>query len=62
MVAMDRMLLVVVSLLALAHTSLADTPANCSYADIMGKWTIYETSRGNDNTIKGCMNITPGVC
>ena len=56
-----NMMLLAGCLLALIHSSVADTPANCSYADVVGKWTIYETARGNDNTLTGCMNVTQGI-
>ena len=55
-----NMMLLAGCLLALVHSSVADTPANCSYADVVGKWTIYETARGYDNTLTGCMNVTQG--
>jgi len=29
----------------------ADTPANCTYDDIVGSWTFYETERSGDNSI-----------
>jgi hypothetical protein len=28
-----------------------DTPANCTYDDIVGSWTFYETVRSSDHSI-----------
>ncbi|XP_013384215.1 dipeptidyl peptidase 1-like [Lingula anatina] len=29
----------------------ADTPANCTYEDVVGQWTFYTTAMGYDNTL-----------
>ena len=36
---------------ALIHTSSADTPANCSYEDVLGTWEFYIGPAGFDRTI-----------
>lgn len=43
--------LLVVVLLGLLPSVLSDTPANCTYEDIRGTWTIYVGSGGHDNTL-----------
>ncbi|XP_050736886.1 dipeptidyl peptidase 1-like [Eriocheir sinensis] len=36
----------------------ADTPANCTFDDIRGEWTFYETERTGDSSID-CTNMGP---
>ena len=31
--------------------SMADTPANCTYEEIRGKWVFYVGEGGNDKTV-----------
>ena len=38
-------------LAVLAPSALADTPANCSYEEISGKWSFHIGPKGGDNTI-----------
>ncbi|RWS06917.1 Dipeptidyl peptidase 1-like protein [Dinothrombium tinctorium] len=37
-----------------------DTPANCTYDDIRGSWTFFETQRSFDRNVK-CDNQAPGA-
>lgn len=36
---------------ALVTNIKADTPANCTYEDVIGSWMLYEGSKGNEKTI-----------
>lgn len=36
----------------------ADTPANCTYEDILGSWTFHVGPGGNDNSVN-CTTFTP---
>ncbi|XP_048738617.1 dipeptidyl peptidase 1-like [Ostrea edulis] len=45
-------MLVVAGFLSLFAVIYADTPANCTYEDIQGRWMFQIGSRGHDNTIK----------
>ena len=46
------MLLPLVVLLALSlPAALADTPANCSYEEIVGTWLFHIGEKGFDNTV-----------
>ena len=38
-------------LMMVGREVMADTPANCSYEDIVGSWTFYETERSGDRSI-----------
>merc|ERR1719264_1291425 len=38
-------------LLFLIVSAKADTPANCSFQDVVGKWTFYESERSGDSGI-----------
>merc|ERR1719264_921438 len=38
-------------LLFLIVSAKADTPANCSFEDVVGKWTFYESERSGDSRI-----------
>ena len=40
-----------------------DTPANCTYEDIIGRWIFHEGPRGNDKTVNCSqkVNITSGL-
>jgi hypothetical protein len=35
----------------LVSTALADTPANCTFNDIAGKWVLYEGSRIHNSSV-----------
>lgn len=48
---------VVVLVLCCFGSVLCDTPANCTYDDIAGKWTFYEGPRESDSSIS-CGNFT----
>jgi cathepsin C len=37
--------------LMLSSDVMGDTPANCTYDDIVGTWTFYETERSGDGNI-----------
>ena len=37
-------------------STLAETPVNCSYEDIRGKWLFHEGPRGNDKSINCTSN------
>lgn len=39
----------------------ADTPANCTFEDVKGTWTLYETARIGDSSID-CMNNSNRFC
>jgi len=41
------------TLMALAH---ADTPANCTYQELLGEWTFKIGEMGHDNTLN-CSNF-----
>lgn len=56
--------LLVVALCCGAAPVLADTPANCTYADMLGYWDVYLSEPGNKNT--DCYNtpsdrMQPGI-
>ena len=52
-------------LLQYLHVVLADTPANCTYEDIAGKWVLHVGKGGFDNTLKcngnGSFEVTSTV-
>lgn len=52
-----KILLLLVSAFALA---LGDTPANCTYEDIRGKWTFAIGQGGNDRSLN-CKSFS-GLC
>ena len=47
----------------LVCSAFADTPANCSYEDIRGRWLFHEGPRGNDKTVDctADVNITSAI-
>merc|ERR1712227_954263 len=45
-------------LLLVPDSTLADTPANCTYEDVEGTWIFYESEKNGDNTID-CANLNP---
>lgn len=45
-------------ILLLCSGTMADTPANCTFADVQGEWLFYETARTGDATID-CDNMGP---
>ena len=49
------LLLFIASICCFNDFVLADTPANCTFEEIQGSWTIYETDRNGDNAID-CFN------
>lgn len=49
---MARSLLCFALLVAVCHSGVrADTPANCTYEEIRGKWTFFVGQGGHDNKI-----------
>lgn len=52
------LLLAVASLLSLELVA-GDTPANCTYEDVVGKWTFQIGEGGFDRTLN-CSGFTPG--
>lgn len=52
------LLLAIASLLSLGLVS-GDTPANCTYEDVVGKWTFQIGEGGFDRTLN-CSGFTPG--
>ncbi|XP_054160663.1 dipeptidyl peptidase 1-like [Oppia nitens] len=49
---MKLLLSVTLALVCVAHSVLADTPANCTYEDIRGVWTLSESDRSAEKTEK----------
>ena len=52
---MDMLIKFSLLLCALIATAVADTPANCSYDEIVGTWDFHVGSAGHDNTLE-CLN------
>lgn len=50
----------VIGALSLLTAVLADTPANCTYEDVQGRWRFQIGSRGHDNTIS-CATVGSGI-
>lgn len=50
-------------LAAIVSIAFADTPANCTYEDLVGTWVFHEGPRGNDNTLNCSeeVNITSAM-
>lgn len=44
-------MLFIVGALSLFSVAFADTPANCTYEDIQGRWLFQIGDRGHDNTV-----------
>lgn len=44
-------MLFIVGALSLFSVVFADTPANCTYEDIQGRWLFQIGDRGHDNTV-----------
>ncbi len=54
----SRMFLSVALLFVFIHEILCDTPANCTYEEIKGKWVFHMGKGGRDRTIdctKSCV-------
>lgn len=46
-----RICALVAFLALLTPEILADTPANCTYDDIVGNWIFYESDRGHSSSV-----------